>query len=248
VRAAPEVLCSYIFAQHFFAFLFATMRLHAQAKETVMKSMGIVLMLYVVLSARDHSAMAADRPGALGAMGLGGTLVGANTRPRSRSMVRANANGSAAGNDAYTQYLENRRRRAEHYFEMRRMNESYRAERRSPSLTPEQLADINESRLPRRLTPEQWQPALGVAVWPAPLRGAEHAANRAQLEILFAERTPEDSGIGSAGYGEVRRLTRRMRQQLAARAKEMSVEEYTVDRKFVDSLAYEARFADVAAK
>jgi hypothetical protein len=232
----------------FLPFLFATMRLHPHAKETAMRTSGIVLMLYVVLSARDHSAMAADRPGALVAMGLGGTLVGSNSGRRTRGMARANANGSAARNDANGNYLENRRRRAEHYFEMRRMNESYRADWRSPGLTPEQLADINESRLPQRLTSDHWQPARGVAVWPAPLRGAEHAANRAQLESLFAERTPDDSGIGGAGYGEVRRLARRMRDQLTARAKEMSVEEYTVARKFLDSLAHEARFTDVAAK
>jgi len=211
-----------------------------------MKYVAIVLAFCGGLGVSGNWAMAADRPGALGAMGLGGTLVGSSALPRSRSMVRASANRSAAGDNTYAQYLENRRRKAEHYFEMRRMNDSYRAERRSPSLTPEQLADINESRLPPRLTPEKWQPALGVAVWPAPLRGSEHAAERARLEILFAERTPEDSGVGSAAYAEVRRLTRRMRELLAAQAKEMSVEEYAVARKFIESLAYEARFAPTA--
>jgi hypothetical protein len=214
-----------------------------------MKTIGFVLMLYGALSPAGNGVMAADRPGALGAMGLGGTLVGSNGRPRYRTTFRANANGSAAaGNDPYSRYLENRRMRAEHYFEMRRMNESYRAERRSPGLTPEELADINESRLPRRLTPEQWQPSRGLIHWPAPLRGDEHAAERARLEELFAERTPEDSGVGGAGYGEARRLARRMRDQLAARAKELSVEEFALARKFIDSLAYEARFADVATK
>jgi hypothetical protein len=78
--------------------------------------------------------------------------------------------------------------------------------------------------------------------------GARNTPSIARLETLFAERTPEDSGVGGAGYGEVRRLTRRMRDQLAARAKELSVEEYTVARKFIESLAYEGRFTDVAGK
>ncbi|HUY31588.1 MAG TPA: hypothetical protein VMV69_02335 [Pirellulales bacterium] len=128
------------------------------------------------------------------------------------------------------------------------MNESYRAERRSPSLTPGQLIDLNESRLPRRLTAEQWQPTIGLILWPAPLRGEEHATDRARFEQRFAERTPEDSGIGGAGYGEVRRLTRRMRDQLARRVRELSVEELTVARKFIENLAYEARFTEVTAK
>jgi hypothetical protein len=128
------------------------------------------------------------------------------------------------------------------------MNQRYRDERRSPSLTPEQLAEINASRLPRRLTPEQWEPRAGVIRWPAPLGGEEHAVGRARLEQLFAERMPEDSGVGGAAYGEVRQLTRQMRDQLARRAKELSIEEFSVANKFLASLAYEARFAEVAAK
>jgi hypothetical protein len=68
------------------------------------------------------------------------------------------------------------------------------------------------------------------------------------LEQLFAERTPDDSGVAGADYGEVRRLTRRMRDDLAGRAKELSVEEFSVACKFLDSLAYEARFAEVAER
>ncbi|HVC95370.1 MAG TPA: hypothetical protein VND64_16865 [Pirellulales bacterium] len=216
-----------------------------------MKTTGIVIVFLGVLQSADGLAMAADRPGALGAMGLGGTLAGsADRRPTgSAGQTKARRFSLAVYRQQQRgQYLDDRLKRAEHYFEMRRMNESYRAERRSPPLTPEQLANLNESRLPRRLTAQQWQPAAGIADWPAPLRGAEHAADRARLEQLFAERTPEDSGIGGTGYGEVRRLTRKMRDQLARRAKELSVEEYSVARKFINSLAYEARFTEVAAK
>ncbi len=84
--------------------------------------------------------------------------------------------------------------------------------------------------------------------WPAPLRGDEYAADRTQLEKSFAERTQDDSGAGGAGYGEVRRLTRQMRNQLNRSAKQLSIEEFAVARKFIDSLAYEARFEMVAAK
>ncbi len=216
-----------------------------------MKTMGIVVVLIGVSRSLDRGAMAADRPGALGAMGLGGTLVGSNDPRRARSAgptAPHRFSMAAYRQERRSRYLDDRGRRAERYFEMRRMNESYRAERRSPGLTPEQLIELNESRLPRRLTAEQWQPTIGLILWPAPLRGAEHAADRARLEQLFAERTPEDSGIGGAGYGEVRRLTRRMRDQLLRRVRELSVEEFAVARKFIDSLAYEARFTEMAAK
>jgi len=216
-----------------------------------MKTMEIVLVFLGVVQSADGLATAADRPSALGAMGLGGTLVGSADRRRSRSAGPTNPRRysmAAYRQELRSRYLDDRRRRAEHYFEVRRTIDSYRAERRPPSLTPEQLANLNESRLPRRLTAEQWQPSLGIIHWPAALRGDEHAADRARLEQLFAERTPEDGGAGGAGYSEVRRLTRRMREQLAPRAKELSIEEFTVARKFIDSLAYEARFTEVAAK
>ena len=219
--------------------------LQAQAKETSMKSVGTIFMLIGGSWLADNWAMAADRPGSLGAMGLGGTLVSSNARPRARSMARPNATGSAAaGNDAYGRYLDDRLRRAEQYFELRRMNDSYRAQRRPPSLTPEQLIEVNESRLPERLNPAQWQPAHGVIRWPAPLRGDEHVADGARLEALFAERTQDDGGVGGAGYGELRR----MRDQVPQRAEQSSVEQFAVARKFLESLAYEARFEKVARK
>jgi hypothetical protein len=221
-----------------------------------MKRMAMVLLVGAlgmggVLGAGGNGATAAERQSAMSAMGLGGTLVGSTDRSRSRNTPRTIRSGfptPANDHDRRGRYLADRRSRAEQYFELRRMNQRYRDERRSPSLTPDQIADLNASRLPRRLTPDQWEPSAGVLLWPAPLRGEEHAPGRARLEQLFAERTPEDSGVGSAAYGEVRRLTWRMRDQLARRAKELSVEEFSVANKFLASLAYEARFAEVAAK
>ncbi|HEV3006067.1 MAG TPA: hypothetical protein VGX78_16480 [Pirellulales bacterium] len=211
----------------------------------------VMVLLVGVLGAGGNAATAAERQSALGAIGLGGTLVGSSDRSRSRNTPQTLRTGFPTpvyNHDRHSRYFDERRKRAEQYFELRRMNQRYRDERRSPSLTPEQLADINASRLPRRLTAEQWEPTAGVIHWPALLRGDEQAAGRARLEQLFAERTPEDSGVGGAAYGEVRLLTRQMRDQLARRVKELSIEEFSVASKFLASLAYEARFAEVAAR
>ncbi|HVC93317.1 MAG TPA: hypothetical protein VND64_06475 [Pirellulales bacterium] len=216
-----------------------------------MKYMEMALVVYCVLGADGNVALAADGPSALGAMGFGGTLLGSNDRRRVRGTTQASPTRittTAFAQDRRNLYLDDRRRRAEQHFELRRMNDSYRAQRRRPSLTPEQLANINESRLPQRLTREQWQPSDGVILWPSPLRGEVYAADRARLEQLFAERTSEDCGIGGTGYGEVRQRTRQMRHQLNRSVKQLSVEEYSLARKFLASLAYEARFEQVAAK
>jgi hypothetical protein len=167
-----------------------------------------------------------------------------------QAMGQYNLNNSIAARnyqEAYSRYLDNRRKKAENHYAMRRMNESWRAEHRKPSLTPEQVYAINQSRLPQRLTSEQWQPYSGTVFWPARLQGDEFAAERTRLERLFAERTPDNSGINSSGYGEVQRLTRQMRSQLARQAKQLSAEEYTLARKFLDSLGYEARFEAASA-
>ena len=47
--------------------------------------------------------------------------------------------------------------------------------------------------------------------------------------------TPEDSGVGGTGYSEVRQLTRQMRDQLSRWVKELSVEEYILARRFLES-------------
>jgi hypothetical protein len=168
-----------------------------------------------------------------------------------QAMGQYNLNNSiAARNDqeAYSRYLDNRRKKAENHFAMRRMNESHRAQHRKPSLTPKQLYSINQSRLPRRLSSEQWQPLSGAFFWPSQLLGEEFAAERVRLERWFAERTPEDSGVGSSGYGEVQQLTRRMQAKLALQVKKLRPEEYILSRRFIDSVGYEARFPPLSSQ
>jgi hypothetical protein len=164
----------------------------------------------------------------------------------SQAMAQYNlASAAAARNNelAYSQYLDNRRAAAEKRLAARRENESHRAEQRKAGITSEQRERTSQSQLPQRLTSEQWQPLNGTFQWPEPILGDDFTSERRRLEQLFALRTSEASGLGSSNYDEVRLLVRTMKVRLARQAKQLGVEEFSRARKFLDSVAYEARFA-----
>jgi hypothetical protein len=164
----------------------------------------------------------------------------------SQAMAQYNlATAAAARNNelAYSQYLDNRRAAAEKRLAARWENESHRAEQRKAGITSEQREQTGRSHLPQRLNSEQWQPLSGTFQWPEALSGDGFAAERRRLEQLFAQRTREASGLGSSNYDEVRSLVRTMQGRLARQAKQLGVEEFSRARKFLESVAYEARFA-----
>lgn len=145
---------------------------------------------------------------------------------------------------AYQHWIENQKLREQTYFDMRRMNASYRAENRGPVATPEQLASFSKSRLPDRLSEEQIDNERGQIKWPQVLLRDEFAAERAALEYLFAERAtrPYNTGIGTQNYREVRRVTDDMHDMLRNLLGTITPDEFIAGNKFVNSVAYEARF------
>ncbi|HXT60917.1 MAG TPA: hypothetical protein VN699_19920 [Pirellulales bacterium] len=157
----------------------------------------------------------------------------------------------AAGNykPAYSARLANQRNRTATYFEMRRMNASYRAETRRPPPTPEELSAFNQQRTPERLEGDQIDAASGKLIWPGILRGDQFAESRAKLERLFADRTIHayDSGLGTPNYHAIVAAVDEMHAQLKATLFAWKPDEYIAGQKFLKSLAFEARFAPGAA-
>jgi hypothetical protein len=143
------------------------------------------------------------------------------------------ANRQAIDNLAYSQKSQ---------IEMRRLNKvQWLADH--PRSTPEQTAKINESRLPRRLSTSELDPTWGQIRWPAVLQRPEFEKVRAGLEDIFAHRSVETFGVGSPAYTEVQRLTREMRTALDEQHATMSQMEWIQSMRFIESLAYESRFA-----
>ncbi|HEV7221541.1 MAG TPA: hypothetical protein VGN42_02510 [Pirellulales bacterium] len=146
--------------------------------------------------------------------------------------------------DAYEHWIDNQKKREETYFEMRRMNASYRAETRSPPPSMEKLISFSNARMPSRLTAQQLDPVKGEVKWPRILQRPEFAPQRTALEALFSERAtqPYSTGLGTENYREVRLITDDMHDVLRGLISDITPDEFIAGNKFLNSLSYEARF------
>ncbi len=149
--------------------------------------------------------------------------------------------------DATHEAIENRLLAQKSYYEARGLNKAqWLAEH--PRSTPEQLAQINQSRLPRRLTASDLDPTWGSIRWPAVLERPEFEKSREQFGDIFAHRSEERFGVGSAVYCRTQSLAHDMRKLLDEQRASMSQMEWIQAMRFIESLAYETRFApDLAA-
>jgi hypothetical protein len=66
---------------------------------------------------------------------------------------------------------------------------------------------------------------------------------RGQLDDIFAHRSEESFGVGTPIYTRIQQLARDMRAQLDEDYPAMSQMEWIQSMRFIESLAYEARFA-----
>jgi hypothetical protein len=144
--------------------------------------------------------------------------------------------------EANRQSIDNKLYAEKSQIEMRRLNNiQWLADH--PLSTPEQTAKINDARLPRRLSTSQLDPTWGTIRWPAVLQRPEFEKVRASLDEIFAHRSTESFGVGSPAYDEVHRLTREMRTTLDDEHASMTQMEWIQSMRFIESLAYESRFA-----
>ena len=70
----------------------------------------------------------------------------------------------------------------------------------------------------------------------------EFADCRIRLDGLFAQRNAAIGGSGSNVFRQVQTAAVQMGQQLRSKVRELTPVEYVAARKFVEKLAYEARF------
>ncbi len=180
-----------------------------------------------------------------GSTAAGGFLLGSAAQTMAAGQYNLMTSmGEKNYQDAYEHWIDNQKKREETYFEMRRMNASYRAETRRPTPSMEKLISFSNSRMPARLSAEQWDPAKAEIRWPKILTREEFAAQREALDSLFAERVkqPYSTGLGTENYREVRIVTDGMHDMLRTLIGEITPDEFIVGNKFLNSLAYEARF------
>lgn len=144
--------------------------------------------------------------------------------------------------EARRMLMINRLQAVETRFAMREANRQYRKSLRTP-ITQEKVVRYNQNRLPKRMTADQLDPISGNINWPAALAGADFEKQREQLDDLFLARNADNSGLNSEMSGQVQETVRSMREDMKQQIHDMVPSQYLAVRKFLTSLAYEARFA-----
>ncbi len=154
----------------------------------------------------------------------------------------ATSEAAISAEQARTLDLENRKLATQTYFEMRKMNEEYRAaEAAKHRPTPEQVARYSSKPLPSKLKPTQYDPVSGQITWPAVLEGSDLATYRDGLQGLFT-RLAQSQGSTSMVVrpAEVQFYTDAMRADLDKRVSQMSSQDWIDAKRFLESLSYEA--------
>lgn len=144
--------------------------------------------------------------------------------------------------EAYSRYLDNQVKKVDTYFAKRQRNNSYRAQMRRPRAMPETYRRIARAAAPKRLCPQHVDHAMGMIYWPEVLTWECFTPYREAVDVVFAQRGPTD-GLGSQPARDIERYSDMMVCRLKNLVRELSPSEYVAARRFLDSLAYEARFA-----
>lgn len=126
------------------------------------------------------------------------------------------------------------------YFQIRQLNREYRAAKRRPRPSKEDLARYSRARGPKPLGPSELDTVTGRLSWPVLLRAKEHARYRTQLARLFTHRALV-ADISTEDYLKIHRFTSAMKTDLKQRIRQVPPEDYIRATKFLDSLVYEAR-------
>jgi len=160
-----------------------------------------------------------------------------------RSQGQANLDNSAAAINysvARRSEIENRKIGTDTYFEMREANKAYRAAERRPRANMEDLVRYAQAGKPKRLSPSELDIVTGRIHWPKLLLTDEFAAGRDKLEQAFSRRASE-SVVGNDGYQKIQAETKTMLAELKEQVRQVSPSQYMLAKRFLESLAYEAR-------
>jgi len=181
--------------------------------------------------------------------GFGGTAAGNYLWGRSQviqAQGQYNLDTSQAAYNleaARAKELENESTYARTYFEKQKMNRDFREAHREPKANPEQLIRLAKAGAPGRPDRTQLDQPSGIILWPEALSTNRFEGYRKEMEKLYGERTATNYGTTSSMYGEVQRVASDMKLELKELIRSMDANEYLAARKFIDRLAYEARFA-----
>ncbi len=135
--------------------------------------------------------------------------------------------------------LDNNLKMAKTFYDKRALYDVYKGSHSRKRPTQEDLSRYSKASVPER--PANFQIGSNIC-WPEVLLQDEFSDYRMWLDCLFAERKSPHSLLGSDACYQVRVVVEKMREELRSKIREMNPAEYVAARKFLESVAYEARF------
>ena len=152
-------------------------------------------------------------------------------------------NSMAAGNyeDAASKDLDNRLKYAQKYFETREVNREGRANELGKPLSSEQLFRIAHQSAPKPLVSTELDPVTGQIRWPIILTDPAYAQYRSTFEQVFQMRAINPGEFTAESYLKLQNAADQWVAALTARIAEYKSQDFINAKKFIESLAYEAR-------
>lgn len=193
------------------------------------------------------------RPYGYGAWGgaypgyYGGTVAGSYAAGMGQ-MIQAQGAYNQMTAQAATQYeqakslaLDNKLKAAQTYYQLQRLNQENRAEQERQRRAA--IAAYTPPPKPR-LSAEQLDPVTGQINWPAALNTSDFAADRTQLNSLFAMRAMSPASVK---FSQISSAVLAMRSKLDAKFDSIDQGEFFTARHFLDALAEEGRQSGLEA-
>ena len=135
--------------------------------------------------------------------------------------------------------LDNNVKVAKTFYDKRTLYDGYQGLNTRKRPTQEDVIRYSSASIPKRPASFELEAVRGRISWPEALMEEEFSDCRVQLDGLFAQRK---AASGASVLGQVQTVTVQMREQLRSKIRQLSPAGYVVARRFLDSLAYEARF------
>jgi hypothetical protein len=212
-----------------------------------------VLLIWLGLAAlAGPSSVFAQPPGAAyGGYGWGGGWGGGtaagNYQMGAADLTRAagmynltTAMAAISAEQAQSMDIQNRLKATESYFEMRKMNQSYRAaESAARNHNTEGSFRYGHAAMVKRLTIAKLDPITGKLDWPKILLRDKYAKYRQTLDRLFAQRAAAPGGLSGDAYQEAVNTCMALQDLLKQDLPEYQPNDWVQAKNFIDSLAYE---------
>jgi hypothetical protein len=145
---------------------------------------------------------------------------------------------------ARSQSIDNHNYAVSSYYQNKNIHDQYMAEQDAKTRLSEGEAEkIALEATPGRLTSAQLDRANGIIHWPPLLRDKAFSDVRYKLDQAYHVRTPDNSGVDSDNYIEIKKDCDQMHNILKGMVNDVPPATYIAASHFIRSLSYEGQFA-----